>query len=282
MKATIQDLVITIFGAISSLLTAVILFWIESHWNLSIYSFMLWFVIPVGAIGSGFVAAGGYYLGSILFNHKPKGTILLNMVAISIGTYFLIQYLDYLFLEIEGQRIADAISFWSYWDVSISHQSVQFSVKGRSVGDAIDLGNMGYVYACLQVIGFAIGGFAVYGYLASQVYCDKCSRYFSKKGVAARYTGDSDALQNFLKKLAVLLEESKLSEIISLHANEGGSKVFDAKQHHLQTQIEIKKCKNCNKHHLKFSVSKKNKDDWKELDELSFSTFSDLELTPIA
>ena len=56
---TIQDLIVTGFGIVTSGLTALILALVESKFGLALYSFMWWFVIPVGALLSGFAAAKG-------------------------------------------------------------------------------------------------------------------------------------------------------------------------------------------------------------------------------
>jgi len=248
MRTSIQDIIITIFGAVSSFLTALLLLWIEREWNHFLYSFMLWFVIPVGAIIFGFIAASGYYVGARLFNHRPHHIILLNMVAISVGTYFLIQYLDYIYFSFEGKPISDYLSFWQYWDFSLSNQEVQFRVgrRGIKAGDAVELGNWGYMYAVIQIIGFAVGGFCVYAYLAAQTYCDKCSLYLSKQGTIIRYADDPNKFGTFLYNVAEFTKENKLSEIISLHAVEGGTAEAGS-EHHLSTSIELKYCKGCNK-----------------------------------
>jgi hypothetical protein len=282
MKTTVQDLLVTLFGAITSLLTAILLSWIERHWNFSIYSFMFWFVIPVGAIGAGFVAAGGYYLGAVFFNHRPQKIILLNMIAISLGTYFLIQYLDYIFLEIEGKQVSDVLSFWQYWDLTTAHTSVQFRVgRGHvAVGSPVELGSLGYVYALLQIIGFAIGGVFIYFYLAAKLFCGKCSRYFSNKGTTTRYTGDGEKFKEFFAKMAALLDEHKLSEAIALHATEGGEVKCKTKEHHLKTDVNIKYCKGCGQHYLGLDVMKWNgKDDWSKIDDLCVARLSDTELS---
>src|SRR5262249_57035018 len=105
MKRAIQDFLVSTFGAITSILTAIILYLIEKGIGFSFYSLMVWFFIPVGAIGAGFVAAGGYYFGAKFFNHRPTLLILFNMVAISIGTFILVYYLDYVSLQIDGQAV---------------------------------------------------------------------------------------------------------------------------------------------------------------------------------
>jgi len=281
MKLSSQNFLVTLCGAVSSVLTALLLSWLEMRWRFSFYSYMLWFVIPVGAICSGFVAAGGYYFGSILFKKKPTPMILLNMVSISIGTYFFIQYLDYISLEIDGKQVAEFLSFWKYWDITMSHSAVQFYF-GRAhakVGTPLELGSYGYWYAVLQIIGFAIGGLATYGYLSSIPWCERCRQYLSRKGSLERYTGDEETFKAFFVKTAELFEQGNLSEIISLHQNEGGAEKFDKKEHHLNTTIELKNCKQCGRHHFAFLVKKWNgSNDWKDINDLSFKTFIDSEL----
>lgn len=99
MTRTVQDLLVTAFGLATSVAIAVLLVLIEIRWELAIYTFTFWFIIPVGAIGAGLVAAGGYYLGARLFNHRPTSILLFNMLGISVGTFFLIHFLTYSFFE---------------------------------------------------------------------------------------------------------------------------------------------------------------------------------------
>lgn len=282
MKNLFKDIFIILLGALTSLLTALVLYWIESHWEISFYSLMVWFVIPAGAGVSGFAAASGYYLGARFFNYKPKKIFLIGILGVSIGTYLFIQYLDYSLLEVKGESVAHYLSFWEYLDISLTNTSVQFSA-GRSghvkVGTPIELHSFGYVYALLQVIGFALGGFVLYRYLSTRLYCEQCLRYFSNKGNISRYTGDKESLVNFIKKAVNLLKKNDLTEIISLHDEEGFAKC-DFKKHYLRTDLNLKFCKECGKHHLSLNVFKKNgKDDWDELHDLTIRAMSMKELS---
>jgi len=277
MKLFAQDLLVTLFGAITSLLTAVILSWVERHFNFAFYSLMVWFVIPAGAVCAGLVASGGYYLGAIVFNHKPQAIILLNMIAISIGTYFLVQYLDYIYVEIEGKRIADYISFVDYWDLTTAHTEMTLRAGrgGHIKAGSVELGSWGYVYAILQILGFALGCAVVFGYLASKVFCKKCSRYSSLKGTASRYTGDGEKFAECLKKLAGLFDEGKFAELITIHANEAGVTKCES-GHHLRLDLTIHECKSCKQNHLRMTAYKWNgKDDWKQLGDLKFEAISE-------
>ena len=49
MKKFIQDILVSTSGLISSLITALILVFVELQFNFAIYSFTFWFIIPVGA-----------------------------------------------------------------------------------------------------------------------------------------------------------------------------------------------------------------------------------------
>jgi hypothetical protein len=139
----------------------------ETKLGFAFYSFTWLFVIPVGALLSGFVAASGYYFGAKVFNHRPTRLMLFNMISVAITTYFLINYLNYSLLEVKGQPVSEMVSFGKYLDIILSHQSMEFRIRGSKLGEIGDLGNFGYVTAALQILGFAVGGLYVCGYLRS-------------------------------------------------------------------------------------------------------------------
>jgi len=194
------------------------------------------------------------------------------MVAISVATFFLIHYLDYFFLEIDGKAVRDFLPFSQFLDIEMSHTAVQFNIRAHPIGEAVELGSWGYLYAVLQVLGFAIGGVAVYFHLKSLAYCDPCSKYLAKKGIQSRYTADSGALTEAVKAVMQCLSESRFQDAIAVHARMGGSDAFQ-KELVLRSQMQIKRCKSCDQHWLKFSVSKRSRDDWKDIDELGYQSF---------
>src|SRR5882724_3462190 len=110
-KATGQDFVVGLCGFATSVLTAAILWWTQELSGVAIYTWMFWFVIPAGALISGFAGATGYYAGSWFFGHRPTRLLLVNIVIASVTTFFLIHYLPYMSLEIEGRRVSDYVSF---------------------------------------------------------------------------------------------------------------------------------------------------------------------------
>jgi hypothetical protein len=106
-----QDFLVTAIGVFTSIVTAVILVVVDLKFDFSLYSWMFWFVVPVGAILCGFAAASGYYFGARLFNHRPTGVLLLNMAAVSVTTFFVIHYLNYYFMEIDGRSVHNFLPF---------------------------------------------------------------------------------------------------------------------------------------------------------------------------
>ncbi len=268
-----QDFLVAGLGATTSIITAVILAAVELRFDFSLYTWMFWFVIPAGAILCGFAAASGYYLGARLFNHRPTGILLLNMVAISVATFFLIHYLDYFFIEIDGKAVRELITFSQYLDIEMSYTAVQFNIRAHPIGEAVEIGSWGYLYAALQMLGFAVGRVAVYFHLKSLPYCDSCSKYLAKKGIQTRYTASSETLTNAVKDIIQCLSESRFQDAIAVHAKTAGSDTYQ-KELVLRSQIQIKRCKSCNQHWLKFTVSKRARDDWKDnIDELGCQSF---------
>jgi hypothetical protein len=161
---TDKQILVAALGGATSLLTGIILGLIEVYTGHAIYSWMFWFILPVGAFVSGMAAASGYYAGAVLFHQKPAGGVLFNMVAASVTAFFIVHYIPYFMLEVEGICVKDAISFWQYLDLDIRHTSLSLSFGGSqpplSTGE---LGSVfGYVLAALQLAGFSVGGYAVF------------------------------------------------------------------------------------------------------------------------
>jgi len=274
MRKFIQDILVSTFGLISSLITALILAFVKLQFNFSIYSFMFWFIIPIGACFSGFAAATGYYFGSKLFNLKPSGMILLNIILISVGTFFVMNYLIYLGLNINGKQVSDYVSFSTFLDISIRNTSMGL-LRSRSAATG-PLGSWGYVVAILQILGFAAGGLATFGWLSSIPYCDKCLKYFFSKGKQKRYFSDLESVRNQYEMLGEYIIRDDLKEALEKHRNEGTEAPWEISK--LCSRIELNYCKSCKRHHLKYVISVLRGDDWKDIDDLKLETYTESEL----
>ena len=268
LKRLAQDLIVTAFGAAASLLTSLLLSQFERNLGISLYTFSFWFIIPVGAIGAGLVPAGAYFLGIKLFNHRPSNLILLNMVCVSVGTFFLIHYLTYATLEVSGKLVHEYISFGDYLDFVVRHASIRVGHGRASTGE---LGGFGYVYAIIQIIGFALGGVVVYGWLASQPYCEKCSRYLLLKDEQIRYSMDSQMFADMVAHINQLFSVRQFQRAIEIHTKFG--MYPETNKHYLKSVLEIKECDKCGTNWLRFTGFKRAGDDWNEITGCSLSAF---------
>jgi len=111
MNTLIKNLGMTLAGLATAFLTAAILAFVEIKFGLAAYSLMFWFVVPVGALLSGFVATFGYYLAVKYNNYRPTKLLLINMLMISLLTFFLIHYIKYSTLQIDGKPVSSYVSF---------------------------------------------------------------------------------------------------------------------------------------------------------------------------
>ncbi len=150
-----SEFIIAIAGLATGLLAAVANFLIAVYTDVDISSFMYWFMLPLGALMVGAVAASGYYYGSLLTQRPPTPRLALNMVVIGLSTYAFMQYLNYHALTFDdGTPLADVIPFSLYYRVKIEHTSMQLLRFHTSTGE---LGELGYVYEVLRIIGFLLG-----------------------------------------------------------------------------------------------------------------------------
>lgn len=259
---TVQDLIVTGFGIVTSSLTALILALVETKLGFAFYSFMWWLVIPVGALLSGFAAASGYYFGAKVFNHRPTRLMLFNMISVAVTTYFLLNYLNYSFMEVKGQPVSELIPFSQYMDVVLNHQSMEFRIRGAKLGETGELGSFGYVTAVLQVLGFAVGGLCVYGHLRSAPFCGACGKYFKKQSSVTRYTNDGDQLKGLYSGLIAELQAGNSVAASQLISGFGATKQ-NVKDMKLSAELKLWKCASCPQEFFESSVNQWNGKDWK-------------------
>src|SRR5215831_9070460 len=274
----IQDLLVTAFGFVASAATALILLVIEKKFGIAIYSFTLWLVVPAGAMLSGFVAASGWHLGSILLNHRPTRLLLVNMGLASVTTFFTIYWLNYISTEIDGKLVSEYVSFSQYIDILLTRQQVESMFHGVKTGATGELGGFGYVVAALQIVGFALGAVGVFGYLSRLPSCEKCNKYLKSKAKQLRYADTRHELTGMALRLFTLFQNREFQKALDEHGAYGQSKL--PKGGYLLSSIRRRQCPLCHVNHLKFSAKKLVGTDWKDLDELSFFSFYQGELHP--
>jgi hypothetical protein len=260
-----EDFLVTLCGAATSLVTAGLLVAIEELFELSIYTWIVWFVIPAGALFAGFAAATGYWAGARLFNHRPSRLLLLNMVAVSVGTFFAVHYLGYSRMDVHGTPLRTLVPFTTFLDRVLTHASISFQYRDLKLGTTGELGPLGYAYALLQILGFAAGGLGVYLWLLSRPYCETCGRYFRRIKRVYRYAAFPESLRA-LDGIGDLLDAGRYSEAVAAWTEFG---IDGPGAYRFRTELSIWQCKVCSQQILRFSIAERSDNDWKD-----FHTFT--------
>jgi len=178
MHTTLRSLAVAACGLITSVATAVLTVYLSRALGIDLFTWGVWVVIPVGAIGIGFAAASGYYFASLWLHQRPTWLLLLQMVVVAGCTQLLIYYLGYLTLDLgNGQHAPDVVSFQRYLDVTLTTEHLRI---GRAMTDTGEVGSFGYWLAIIQFIGFLLGGLILWAILRNRPSCRACDTYLRK------------------------------------------------------------------------------------------------------
>ena len=116
MNHTVRDLLIVAAGLCTSVITTVII-WLSLHYlHFSLYGSLV-LVHPGGAILCGLVAGSGYYWASMKLHRKATALVLANLLSMAVSTYFVVQYLPYYAMAVNGQPLRDPVSFPAFRDL---------------------------------------------------------------------------------------------------------------------------------------------------------------------
>ena len=239
---------VSLFGVLTTVATTLFFVVIVQQFDYALYTLMLVYVIPTGAILAGAMAASGYYLGSVLTDSKPAGGIALNMGLAGLSAYLMIDYLPFYLLEIDGQSASKTYSFWFSLDYGIRHTPIWPNSAFR-----IDEPGMiiGYGFALLQLAGFVAGGLAVYGLLSSKSYCDACACYRKRVFNEHRYLEDVRDFSRNVQELSALASRNLFQKAIAYHQEHMGDR-DKGDRHRLMSVLEVSQCQSCGNALLSF------------------------------
>ena len=191
---------IVIFALITSVLTALANLLVENIVGINVFSFGLWFILPVGAVLIGMGGASGGFLACKYFNIMPSKIDALFLTAIAAFTMFLIYYLGYSTLVLDDGVLAkNAVDFSTYMEVVVTKAHMKV---GRSLSsDTGEVGSFGYWLLVIRFIGVLIGAFAIFAILKELPLCDECNVYFKKIAVKENLLPNTEYAQNIYEKI---------------------------------------------------------------------------------
>lgn len=264
-----KNLIVFLFGALSFLLVALAVHWLDSYFDISILGFSLFFIVPVGAIGAGFFSALGFMIGARVLQSKPGISILFGVLILSISAWFLVKYLDYREAHVEGVPLSQVVSFGEYLHETIVSTEMVFRNHGREVGATGKVGLWGYPIALLEIIGLSLGGLAIYGILCSMPYCDGCQRFFASSPEQSVTVADQASLALLESSIRDLCQENHLHEVITLFQEFlEEQKPLSNKKDPFRVKLQHWKCQGCEAERLEYQVERKNgQEHWTKIEE---------------
>jgi hypothetical protein len=252
-------------GFATSILTALLVTVASRLTSMDLYTFSVWFVIPIGAILTGLAAASGYYYGCLYYHVRPNRLLFAQMVVIAASTQLLIYYIQYdTFILNDGRRISEFMSFKRFVDVSLT--SAHYKVGHAMQTDTGEVGSLGYGFAGLQFLGFMIGGALIYGALLGQPMCSKCQKYFRLLGTNVKTFDGSAELSQYHDQLFVhRVDSPQFAEIASaIHKSK-------PKKGSCKLELQLRGCPECKSQLLTKDIGVLNKNGWQSIDKLKQS-----------
>lgn len=264
----LRGFIVTLFGIATTALTAIGLVYLELRYDCAIYGFVYGFVIPFGALLSGCVAASGYYLGARLVNYRPGRFLFVNILAVSGGNFFLIYWLKYSLLKVDGEPVSKWMTFTEYLRFVLTHTAFTL---GHSPDDKFVLGAGGYAYAALLILGFACGGWIVFSLARSAAYCEACSLYMQKQGSQTRYFARREDLAECSAAFKAEAGQGQFRKAMEVHFRAGSHEADATTGYSLA--VVFRHCTRCGKQWLELVAKQRVNNSWNRMSEFRYSTY---------
>jgi hypothetical protein len=264
-------------GLITSVLTAILVVVGQKLLEINIFTFMIWLIVPAGAVATGMAAASGYYFGSLYFHTRPGALLLIQMVLIAGLTQLLIYYLEYsTFILDDGRRLSDYLPFTSYLDITLT--KAQYRV-GRGATTTFEAGEMGYGIALLQFCGFLVGGFSAFAILKNKPVCSTCNKYFRPLASVTKQFAEHDKFSTYYDGLFQIPVTSPLFG----DALRAETEKIKARKGTINHKISLVGCPECKDQALIEDVQVFSGSEWKDVRQLHRRTLlpKDVNLIPV-
>ena len=234
LRGLSAELLISLAGLVTSAAIVALNFLLRRSVEVDLLDLSVAVVLPAGAFIGGIAAASGYYLGARATHTLPSKRMLFEMLAITLSTWFLAEWLSYALLRFpNGVAVRDVVSFWEYFQVKTEHMQLSFESHGGSeLARTRDLGLWGYGREAIQIGGYLCGGLVMWLGLRRLEACVPCGRYARTRKLLHRAT--SAVLEELLRRAEIVLPD--LSERV--RAAVGGRRLVGL-------NLSIAECPSC-------------------------------------
>jgi hypothetical protein len=177
----------------------------------------------------------------------------------SVATFFVVQYLQYCYLEVHGAPVRSVISFPTFLDLVIRNSTIGL-LLGPHTGP---LGAFGYVAILLPIGGFAAGGYYLFSKLKVQAYCDRCGLYLQRRLLDSRYPRQLSEMKELFAILKDCFRQRDPVSAINYFAKWGMN--IPPIHSQLVVDIELYPCRQCLGEWVQFQGRLLVKDDWRPM-----------------
>jgi len=174
----------------------------------NLFGLTFWFVVPVGAMIIGAIAASGAIIAARLFDVRPSlWQSIASAAIIGAATMLLIYFLEYNTLEVRGTKIRTLVDFWTYVDLSLTKSHMRLGRARQDLGEA---GDLGYLFMLLKLGGFVLGAYFIFALIRGMAACPRCGAYF--KTVRTKKSTDLP-----IEEAAAVHQQFMAGEVAAIH-----------------------------------------------------------------
>jgi hypothetical protein len=121
-----------------------------------------------------------------------------------------------------------------------------------------------------QTAGFALGGLASIFYLRSFPFCKDCMLLLATKGEKTRYFSRTRDMRTAVDDVLGKARDKQLQQAVHAHQAKGAD--HDGNWSEFCSTMEIRRCLSCRVHRLSFHARRKEKERWKNIEVLAYTT----------
>jgi hypothetical protein len=209
------------------------------------------------------LGASGAILAARYFHIQPNVIDAVLMVFVAAATMLLIYYLDYVtFVLDDGRKVSDLMDFGNYLDVVLTNAHMRV---GRGGIDTGKVGQLGYLLAAVEFVGFLLGGAATFFFIKGLPQCSDCGSYLRK----LKTKKTKELTFDEADKIIELFKAGDLQTVQGVMAWAPPERKLDRTGEKALIAFNLLGCPKCKTEVISASVSAFNGKEWKDVPSLT-------------
>jgi hypothetical protein len=264
--ATTPGVLVLLAGIATTIVTLVLVHFVNMT-GFYPMGFLLWYVVPIGAILVGALCGSGYCAAQRFFNVRVSWGVIALIGGVSLLAYFTAHYLTYLSICAQlSPEEAEGVSFIDY--LRFLCESV--TIEGEGSEEPTAVGKLGYAVIALELIGFCLGATIPSLMLRGKPYCSRCGKYLRKHASYLLISRGPDEARKLKRKerkelFDRLMEEEvvnarKIAESIGGRSRDDviasleKARVPEQKKAMVTVKLVLSACPDCDRYHADLTM----------------------------